>query len=695
MSRKLKGRFAGPVPNRNLFADDKEDFRKFEPFPGRFGSGPRAFPPGEQLQVTNINMCKEVNEPNHNTSEYMTKQLVVRRGQQFVVEVTFSRPVTPQDDFQMEFLIGSDAVVNKGSHVVVTFGSRPGGPWAGQILGTQGTVVTLGITPSAKAIFGLYRTYIGVSMGDGIERTEKDLSTNMYLLFNPWCPDDDVYYPDDAGRWEYVMNATGTIYQGSVDAVAERSWVFGQFDEGILDACIYILDVCQMAIYNRNEVIKIVRTASAAINSQDDNGVLVGNWSDDYSMGTPPTSWTGSARILQQFYASGNPVCYAQCWVFAGCMISMLSMSTVLRCLGIPTRVITNFNSAHDNTANLKTELIFKPDGSPDRRNTRDSIWNYHCWCESFLRRIDLPPKYNGWQVVDATPQETSDGYYRCGPSSINAIKDGELCHPFDCRFVFAEVNSDIIYLKRDKYGNLTPYKVDKTSVGSLIATKAIGAWTLQDITHEYKYPEGSPENDRTMATAEGYGCERDHSELPDTTLSVKIMAEPCPLGGIVRVMVTFNNQAKSTKLYQHTSVVIEIPPQEYMKYLGSQQSLHIVVNAQTDTEQVSDVELIHPAASKFSITISGYKQVDRETFATVSFKNPFNIPIQNAKLCIEGAGLLNYRVFPYTTIAPFAEIVQKVVFIPRTPGRKTIVAVLDSDNLTDMHGLAEFDVSA
>lgn len=54
------------------------------------------------------------------------------------------------------------------------------------------------------------------------------------------------------------------------------------------------------------------------INSQDDNGVLVGNWSDDYSMGKAPTSWTGSVKILLQYVNTGVPVCYAQCWVFAG-----------------------------------------------------------------------------------------------------------------------------------------------------------------------------------------------------------------------------------------------------------------------------------------------------------------------------------------------------------------------------------------
>lgn len=46
--------------------------------------------------------------------------------------------------------------------------------------------------------------------------------------------------------------------------------------------------------------------------------MLVGNWSDDYSMGVAPTAWTGSTTILLQYSSTGIPVCYGQCWVFAG-----------------------------------------------------------------------------------------------------------------------------------------------------------------------------------------------------------------------------------------------------------------------------------------------------------------------------------------------------------------------------------------
>ncbi|XP_037549943.1 coagulation factor XIII A chain-like [Nematolebias whitei] len=305
------------IPSINLLLDDLADFKPFEPFEGESDAAPRALPPGvDPLNVMGINTNKELNEKNHYTSDYVTNQLVVRRGQQFVIDVTFNRPLTPDDDFQLEFLIeakcrqrqetpGSDPIPNKDSLVVVTFGNRPGGSWAGQILGSQGAAVSLGITPHAGAIVGLYRTYVAVSVGNGMQRTSKDPSTNLYVLFNPWCK-------------EYVLNSTGIIYQGTSEKITERGWVYGQFEAGVLDACIYILDVCRMAIPSRGDVIKVLRTASAMINSQDDNGVLVGNWGVDFSMGVAPTSWTGSAKILLQYHNTGAPVSFAQCWVYAG-----------------------------------------------------------------------------------------------------------------------------------------------------------------------------------------------------------------------------------------------------------------------------------------------------------------------------------------------------------------------------------------
>lgn len=64
------------------------------------------YPASEGLMVQQVDMCQQQNKPNHYTTAYDTGNLVVRRGQEFVVRVTFSRPLADGDDFQLEFLIG-------------------------------------------------------------------------------------------------------------------------------------------------------------------------------------------------------------------------------------------------------------------------------------------------------------------------------------------------------------------------------------------------------------------------------------------------------------------------------------------------------------------------------------------------------------------------------------------------------------
>ena len=75
------------------------------------------------------------------------------------------------------------------------------------------------------------------------------------------------------------------------------------------------------------------------------------------------------------------------------------------------------------------------------------------------MSRPDLEPgDYGGWQAIDATPQEESDGLYRCGPTSVAAVKRGEVRKPYDTAFQFAEVNADKIYWKYS--GKNSPLKL-------------------------------------------------------------------------------------------------------------------------------------------------------------------------------------------------------------------------------------------
>ncbi|KAL6097467.1 f13a1 [Pungitius sinensis] len=707
-ARPYRGRFRKPVATTNL-DEVEEDFPEFEVFED--GLTPRAVAPGGELSVNGVDMMLQTNAQKHFTKNYEVPNLVVRRGQEFTVKVTFNRPLAEGDDFQLEFLIGAEPTVNKGSMAVVTFGSRPGS-WSGQILDKQGPSVVLGITATATAIVGKYRTYVAVVAGGGMKRTKRNPDTDMYLLFNAWCPEDPVYLSNTSERDEYVLNDHGVIYQGSADAMSTREWIYGQFERGILDACISILDVSRMPIHERGDVIKVVRKGSAMLNSQDDNGVLVGNWSDDYSLGQSPTSWTGSVQILLQYASTGVSVSFAQCWVFAGVF------NTFLRAIGIPARVITNFNSAHDNTGNLKTDLIFNADGTPDERNTRDSIWNYHCWNEVWIARDDVPPAFVGWQVVDATPQETSDGVFRCGPASVNAIKEGILCHPFDSGFVFAEVNSDVVFSKKDKFGTLTPYKVDKTLIGLAIYTKAVGANQPSNITQSYKYNEGSPQDEATMKRAEEYGCERDHSEVSHTTMTVHVEAKQIMVGEDVSLKMIFSNNGAENELVQahlgcsvifYTGVtsshfkehnftftvpanetkteVLTIKANDYMPHLGSQVSLHFIVTGKSDDQSVTAIKVLTLQKPRLSLRVSGNPAVWQWMFLTVSFTNVLKFTLKNVTLMMEGTGTVKYRQRKYSSILPQATISWTEAFQPQRAGNSILMVVMDCDNLSQVIG--------
>lgn len=71
------------------------------------------------------------------------------------------------------------------------------------------------------------------------------------------------------------------------------------------------------------------RALSAMVNSNDDQGAVQGNWSDDFSGGTAPTKWVGSVEILQEYYKKRKPVKFGQCWV-NNRMVSLIPQIKIL-----------------------------------------------------------------------------------------------------------------------------------------------------------------------------------------------------------------------------------------------------------------------------------------------------------------------------------------------------------------------------
>ncbi|NWW85135.1 TGM3L glutamyltransferase, partial [Rhynochetos jubatus] len=442
------------------------------------------------LKITNVNWQAKLNKVAHHTSDYSSTDTILRRGQAF--SITVNLRTTAQAGYNLTFIASTGPSPDESQQTEAIFNLSEEGAsgWSATQEPSEPGCMNFKILSPANAIIGRYKLKLQTASGN---KVSSSLLGQFVLLFNPWCPSDDVYMANEEERQEYVLNDSGIIFQGLEKHIQQEAWNYGQFEEDILDISLAILDRSlnhrqdpAADVSNRSDPVYVSRVVSAMVNSNDEKGVVEGKWSGMYCSGTNPLQWSGSVTILRQWYRGRyKPVRYGQCWVFAGVMC------TVLRSLGIPTRVVTNFNSAHDRNINLSIDKYIDTSGKT-LHFTEDAVWNFHVWNESWFIRRDLGSFYDGWQVLDATPQERSKGIYQCGPASTRAIKEGDVNLDYDSSFVFAAVNAD--YVTWIHYSNKRRKRIysDTKKIGKFISTKAVGSNSRVDVTCNYKYPEGS-----------------------------------------------------------------------------------------------------------------------------------------------------------------------------------------------------------
>jgi len=328
-------------------------------------------------------------------------------------------------------------------------------------------------------------------------------------------------------RKEYVENEQGLVWKGSAQNYFAAQWNYAQFHFPNLELAMYLLR--RLTYAHRSDLVLVSRQISFAVGRD----ICYGRWSEPYTYGRPsggyycsqssrkfcndPSTWTGTTQLFDLFRDVLKylyPVQFCQCFVYAAVT------TTVGRALGIATRPVTNYESAHDTDYNRAIDSYFlNNDGyyDPTDGPSHDSVWNFHVWNDMFFkRRYDWNSDDEGvsdWNAVDATPQEMSfggnpalgsAGAYQMGPAQLSMVKsnnntdgcaqslaaagetDFERFGCFDQEFVISEVNSKFnMWLKLGSAEPSEPFKLKKSSdtdpwnpaytIGRLMSTKKPG----------------------------------------------------------------------------------------------------------------------------------------------------------------------------------------------------------------------------
>nr|CAD7585839.1 unnamed protein product [Timema genevievae] len=523
------------------------------------------------LKVDIAELYARDNSKEHHTELYelvndASPTPVLRRGLSFYFALRFDRAYdATKDSLRLQFDLGPRPAVTKETRVVLPVTDKKEmtsqtTQWDVKIHREDDKTVTLQVKIPATAQVGLWRCLVQTGFTGSDVKNDFLCKDDIYILFNPWCPDDAVFMDHEDNRKEYVLNETGKVWTGSARKPLGRRWIFGQFDDAVLPGAMYLLELSKLSHAERGSPVKIARAISAVINANDDLGLLVGNWSNDYRDGVAPHSWTGSVAIFEQYLKSGGrPVKYGQCWVFSATTV------TVCRTLGIPCRSVTNYVSAHDTDSSLTVDKYFdihgeEIQGGPDG-HCSDSCWNYHVWNDVWMSRPDLPKGNGGWQVIDATPQEQSDALFRCGPASVEAVKRGKVGLAYDTPFIFAEVNADVCHFQEDTNSDwgFSALNISQYTVGKRLVTKRVGVdddegdADLEDITDQYKYTEGSELERLTVLNAvRGVEKAKQYYNLPkeeeeDISFSL-VEIDTVPYGEGFAVTVHLHNKSEEAR---------------------------------------------------------------------------------------------------------------------------------------------------
>jgi len=655
--------------------------------------------PATPGRLENLDLYLESNRRDHHTENFHgTDLFILRRGSTFSVGLKAANLNIDTVIVRFKSYPEGTLITTK---VTKDDASDDDNSFSAYVVAQENATTKIAIRIPGTAIVGEY--LLSISVDGGKTFTPE---THAIILFNAWSKKDTVYMDNEAERNEYVLSDEGFIWVGNHHINSARAWNFAQFNNKSLQAVLKLLK--SIPVKQRSDPVWVSRHMSALVNAQD-GGVLIGNWSDNYKGGTAPTVWTGSANILSEYLITGKSVGYGQCWVFSGVL------TTVMRCLGVPARSVTNFSSGHEQPNEegkyqRAIDKYFERGGSKiNDQKTVDSVWNFHVWNDVWMERPDLGLKYFGWQAIDATPQEESDGTYQTGPAPLIAIKEGEDNISYDLEFIYSEINADEhYYVEKDDGSGYVLARTVTDSIGIGMSTKAVGSNARRDITDDYKYREGSlaeRASHRANDTKSGdiltrwevddsaeFGAEVKANFILETkasqkrTVHVELFTTILQYTGRNRDNIQTSVKDVDVVSGKPTTIHFNLPAHVYEKYLQGDNSFQFRAYISVkETDQISII-LRHFDLQSHDLKIEPANKnltAGTTSTATISFINKLSIPLTQLVLNVEGQGLTKRQTFKFATLKPGEVLKQTVTLNEIFSGEHLLIGSLEAKELS------------
>eukprot|EP00824_Muranothrix_gubernata_P023596 TRINITY_DN63_c0_g1_i3.p1 TRINITY_DN63_c0_g1~~TRINITY_DN63_c0_g1_i3.p1 ORF type:complete len:1000 (+),score=241.63 TRINITY_DN63_c0_g1_i3:301-3000(+) len=691
---------------------------------------------GVDARITSVEFDMRAVHRAHKTDRYRSREemIILRRGNSAQAVVTTSKAVECDQLHFVMYLFDSAGNMLSNALDVHDLGFDVKCD-AGKKKMHQPTLVI----PSNAAI-GSYRLSVKLN------EQEFKFPTTLAVIFNPWCQTCEEFWSSDPNLLnEYVLSENIGLWRGKAGSNRASRWSLDHFGRDVFYGA---LDMLQgLSLEQRRSAVSIVRQLSY----MEGTRVLTGRWASSesaYEPYTKPWEWTGSQRIMAQWREGGDmgsrpTVKYAQCWVFSGVF------TAVMRSLGLPSRSVTNFDSAHEAKPfefNVDTYYVKAADGSDDYVRDygrgRDKMWNFHVWNDVWIGKRTDCEGCDGWQATDATPQELSDGRSQLGPVPLKRIHDLNFSYDNravgyditqDTKFLISESNSDRRGFLVDN-GRAKHHFTDTNAVGKEIScNQPLRPLSRNDVTGAYKEREHGRLN-RVWVNALSFLNE----ELPVNDVRIEEdHPVSVPLGSSYSMKYTFKlkdtvKEDRRVELFitgrmidytgeavagdQGTSVFktvrqfvhlkpgteathtlkVDVDTSEYAPWAGITDWMEFSLSAKViETEQrfltTNQVQLL-PARVDVVLDHTGAVKMGQMVNGVAVVKNPFYFPLSDLEGQLHMSGQDLDLDLEIEEIAPFGQIIVPFAVAPNVAGSQSLIVRFTAKEVTELGGSTEID---